>query len=69
MPPTTIEKREGCGPLELSLWFFDSLPPSRKVGWGIQMAHLTQSRSSHEKNNPNPFFKKKKFGLYQYGGA
>ena len=23
--------------------------------------------SSQERNNPNPFFKKKKFGLYQYG--
>ena len=36
----------------------------------ITPSYLIASKpsSSHEKN-PNPFFKKKKFGLYQYGGA
>ena len=44
--------------------------------FSLHPQHLTQSpfyaskpSSSQEKNNPNPFFKKKKFGLYQYGGA
>ena len=31
--------------------------------------YASKPSSSQEKNNPNPFFKKKKFGLYQYGGV
>ena len=31
--------------------------------------YVSKPSSSQEKNNPNPFLKKEKFGLYQYGGA